>query len=80
MGAAAQVEKILEYVAWTVIWNKYFAIMFLILGLYLTIGTRFFQFRRFGDILYNTIGTLFRKNDNAADKGSLVSSFGAFAT
>lgn len=80
METAAQVEKILEYVAWTIIWNKYFAIMFLVLGLYLTIGTRFFQFRRFGDILYNTIGTLFRKNDNAADKGSLVSSFGAFAT
>ena len=80
MGAAQQIEKILEYVAWTVIWNKYFAIMFLILGLYLTIGTRFFQFRRFGDIIYNTIGTLFHKNDNAADKGSLVSSFGAFAT
>ncbi len=79
MDAAAQVEKLLEFVAWTVIWNKYFAIMFLLLGLYLTIGTRFFQFRRFGDIVYNTIGTLFRK-DYSGDKGSKISSYGAFAT
>lgn len=79
MEVVQQIEKLLEYVAWTIIWNKYFAIMFLVLGLYLTIGTRFFQFRRFGDIFYNTIGTLFRKGDQA-DKGSKVSSFQAFAT
>lgn len=79
MEVAQQIEKLLEYVAWTIIWNKYFAIMFLILGLYLTIGTRFFQFRRFGDIVYNTVGTLFRKGEKA-DKGSKISSFGAFAT
>lgn len=58
---AKQVEAALEYIAWTVLWNKYFAVMFLLLGLYLTIGTRFFQFRRFGDIFYNTLGGLFRK-------------------
>lgn len=79
MDVAQQIEKLLEYVAWTIIWNKYFAIMFLALGLYLTIGTRFFQFRRFGDIFYNTMGTLFRKGDKK-DKGSKISSFGAFAT
>ncbi len=78
-SVAKQIEVALEYVAWTVLWNKYFAIMFLLLGLYLTIGTRFFQFRRFGDIFYNTLGGLFRKGD-AHDKGSKVSSFGAFAT
>ncbi|MDL2263923.1 amino acid carrier protein [Synergistaceae bacterium OttesenSCG-928-I11] len=81
MGLAKQVEALLEYVAWTVIWNKYFAIIFLVLGLYLSIGTRFFQFRRFGDIFYNTMGTLFRKKSgDATDKGSRISSFGAFAT
>lgn len=77
---AAQIEHVLEYVAWTILWNKYFATMFLLLGLYLTIGTGFFQFRRFGDIMYNTIGTLFRSKDGAKDAGSKVSSFGAFAT
>ena len=75
---AKQVEAILEYVAWTILWNKYFAIMFLVLGLYLTIGTRFFQFRRFGEIFSNTIGTLFRKDRPGQD--SKVTSFGAFAT
>lgn len=79
MPLAQQVEKILEYVAWTIIWNKYFAIMFLVLGLYLTIGTRFFQFRRFGDIMRNTVGTMFQKADDRKDKGSVISSFGAFA-
>ena len=55
--------------------------MFLVLGLYLTIGLRFFQFRRFGDIMRNTIGTLFRKKDTVKkESGNNVSSFGAFAT
>ena len=81
MNVGEQVEYLLKYVAWTILWNKYFAIMFLVLGLYLTIGLRFFQFRRFGDILRNTIGTLFIKKDKTKkDDGSSVSSFGAFAT
>ena len=58
MNIGDQIEHLLEYVAWTILWNKYFAVMFLVLGLYLTIGLRFFQFRRFGDIMRNTIGTL----------------------
>ena len=48
MNIGDQIEHLLEYVAWTILWNKYFAVMFLVLGLYLTIGLRFFQFRRFG--------------------------------
>ncbi|MEG1602962.1 MAG: amino acid carrier protein [Cloacibacillus sp.] len=81
MNIGDQVQHVLEYVAWTILWNKYFAVMFLVLGLYLTIGLRFFQFRRFGDIMRNTVGTLFVKNDGARKNGdSKVSSFGAFAT
>lgn len=76
---AKQVEAFLEYFAWTILWNKYFAVMFLVLGLYLTIGTRFFQFRRFGEIFYYTLGGLFRKKNSDGKKGQ-VSSFGAFAT
>ncbi len=79
MDIAKQVEALLEYVAWTIIWNKYFAVMFLILSLYLSIGTRFFQFRRFGDILYNTIGSFFREK-GSTNKRNHISSFGAFAT
>ncbi|WP_303322150.1 alanine/glycine:cation symporter family protein [Cloacibacillus evryensis] len=81
MNIGDQIEHLLEYVAWTILWNKYFAVMFLVLGLYLTIGLRFFQFRRFGDIMRNTIGTLFRKKDTVKkESGNKVSSFGAFAT
>lgn len=80
MELAQQVEAILQFVAWKVVWNKYFAIFFLLLGLYLTIGTRFFQFRRFGDILRNTAGTLLQKPEDRKDKGSVISSFGAFTT
>lgn len=78
-----QVEAFLEFFAWTVLWNKYFAVMFIVLGLYLTIGMRFFQFRRFGDIMRNTIGTLFSKKKivkKDGDKTVTVSAFGAFAT
>ena len=77
-----QVAALLEYVAWTILWNKYFAIMFLCIGLYLTIGTRFFQIRRFGDIIYNTIGSIFRgKTSNDEDsKKARLSSYAAFAT
>jgi AGCS family alanine or glycine:cation symporter len=82
MDLGKQVESILEYVAWTIIWNKYFAMIFLVLGLYLTIGNRFFQFRRFGDILYYTVGSLFRKKNNASidTQKNFISSYGAFAT
>lgn len=79
MNLGDQVGHVLEYIAWTILWNKYFAVMFLVLGLYLTIGLRFFQFRRFGDILRNTIGTLFTKKKKTLQGGE-VSSFGAFAT
>lgn len=77
-----QVAALLEYVAWTILWNKYFAVMFLCIGLYLTIGTRFFQIRRFGDIIYNTIGSIFHgktSNDENSKKARL-SSYAAFAT
>lgn len=48
-------------------------------GLFLTIRTRFFQFRRFGYVLKNTIGSLFHKNMHHRDKGS-VSPFQAVTT
>ena len=48
-------------------------------GLFLSIKTRFVQFRRFGYILKNTIGQLFNKNLHQQDKGS-VSPFQAVTT
>lgn len=48
-------------------------------GLFLSIKTRFLQFRRFGYVLRNTIGKLFNKNLHQQDKGS-VSPFQAVTT
>ncbi len=48
-------------------------------GLFLSIKTRFLQFRRFGYVLKNTIGSLFNKNLHHQDKGS-VSPFQAVTT
>ena len=48
-------------------------------GLFLSFKTRFLQFRRFGYVLKNTIGSLFNKNLHKQDKGS-VSPFQAVTT
>ncbi len=48
-------------------------------GLFLSIKTGFFQFRRFGYVLKNTIGMLFNKNLHHQDQGS-VSPFQAVTT
>ena len=54
-------------------------VLLILTGLFLTVKTRFFQFRRFGYILKNTIGSLFDKNLHQRDNGS-VSPFQAVAT
>ncbi|MFA0888655.1 MAG: alanine/glycine:cation symporter family protein [Synergistales bacterium] len=75
------VEKMLDYFAYTILWNPLLPMMFLGLGLYVTIGMRFFQFRRFGAIFEHTILSLFRKKGaGAKEEPGFVSSFGAFAT
>ena len=48
-------------------------------GIFLSVRTRFFQFRRFGYIIKNTIGSLFNKNLHQRDAGS-VSPFQAVTT
>ena len=48
-------------------------------GLFLSVRTRFLQFRKFGYVLKNTIGSLFNKNLHKQDKGS-VSPFQAVTT
>lgn len=48
-------------------------------GLFLSIKTRFFQFRRFGYVLKHTVGSLFNKHLHYQDKGS-VSPFQAVTT
>ena len=48
-------------------------------GLFLSVKTGFFQFRRFGYVMKNTVGSLFNKNLHKQDKGS-VSPFQAVTT
>ena len=57
------------------------AMMFLLIaaGIFLSIKTGFFQFRRFGYVMKNTIGSLFNKNIYHHEKGS-VSPFQAVTT
>lgn len=54
-------------------------VLLILTGLFLTVKTKFFQFRRFGYILKNTIGSLFDKNLHQRDSGS-VSPFQAVTT
>jgi AGCS family alanine or glycine:cation symporter len=54
-------------------------VLLILTGLFLTVKTKFFQFRRFGYILKNTIGSLFDKNLHHRDSGS-VSPFQAVTT
>lgn len=57
------------------------AMMFMLIaaGIFLSIRTGFFQFRRFGYVMKSTIGSLFDKNQHAKDKNS-VSPFQAVTT
>ena len=48
-------------------------------GIFLSVKTGFFQFRRFGYVFKNTVGKLFNKNLHKQDKGS-VSPFQAVTT
>jgi AGCS family alanine or glycine:cation symporter len=54
-------------------------VLLILTCLFLTVKTKFFQFRRFGYILKNTIGSLFDKNLHQRDSGS-VSPFQAVTT
>ena len=54
-------------------------ILMFAVGLFLTVRLRGFQFRRFGYISKNTIGSLFQKSLHTKDSGS-VSPFQAFTT
>ncbi len=53
--------------------------MLIAAGVFLSVKTRFIQFRRFGYVMKNTVGSLFDKSLHHKDKGS-VSSFQAVTT
>jgi len=72
------VEELLEFVAYDIVWNPAMPLIFLAAGIYLSIGTRFFQFRRFGTVLRNTIGKVAEARRGTGP--GVVSQFAAWAT
>lgn len=66
----------------TIVWGIPMLLLLLAVGLYLTVGTRFFQVTKFGYVLKNTIFSMFRKGQNtekSKDKDA-ISPFQALAT
>lgn len=58
------------------IYDNFLSIAMLVLliatGLFLSVKTRFLQFRKFGYTIKNTLGSLFSKNQHESDKGSVT--------
>ena len=59
-------------------WGPIMLVLLVGTGILLTVGTRFLQVRKFGYIMKNTLGSLFRKKD--ADHGNNLSPFQAVTT
>ncbi|MGN0572143.1 MAG: alanine/glycine:cation symporter family protein [Candidatus Fimenecus sp.] len=65
-----------------VVWGIPMLLLLLAVGVYLTVGTRFFQVAKFGYVLKNTIFSMFRKgqkSEKSKDKDA-ISPFQALAT
>ncbi len=64
-----------------VVWGIPMLVLLLATGIYLTVGTGFFQVRRFGYVMKNTIGSMFRnKSTRKTDAHGAISQFQALAT
>ena len=50
------------------LWGTPLMILMVGVGLYLTIGTGFFQIRKFGTVLKKTIGEVFKKDSDSSDR------------
>ena len=47
------------------LWGPWTQIFLIAVGIYLTIGTKFYQVRKFGYIMKNTVGTIFQKREDS---------------
>ena len=47
------------------LWGPWTQIFLIAVGIYLTVGTRFYQVRRFGYIMKHTVGTIFQKREDS---------------
>ena len=62
-----------------IVWGPYMLALLILMGLFLSVMTRFLQFRKFGFMLKNTIFGVFSKNQHEKDSSG-VSPFQAVAT
>ncbi len=81
MDAIFQVIENVNSKVNNVVWGIPMLLLLLAVGLYLTVGTRFFQVTKFGYALKNTIFSMFRKEnaEKSKDKDA-ISPFQALAT
>ena len=63
-----------------VVWGPVMLVLLIGTGAYLTIRTGCIQFRKFGYIWRNTVGSLFRKKDKAQQSGKNLTAFQAVST
>ena len=65
----------------SVVWGVPMLVLLIATGVYLTAGTGFFQVRRFGYVMKNTLGSVFRdKSARKTDAKGAISQFQALAT
>ena len=50
------------------LWGPWTQIILIGTGLYFTVGTRFYQFRKFGYIMKNTLGSMFKKSEASTNR------------
>ena len=62
------------------LWGTPLMILMVGVGLYLTIGTGFFQIRKFGTVLKKTIGEVFSKNSDSAQGEGQLKPYQALST
>lgn len=69
-------ENILSTLA-DILWGLPLIILVIGAGLFFTIGSKFFQFRKFGYIMKNTFGEIFKRNNETDKEKGIVSPFQA---
>lgn len=62
------------------LWGTPLMILMVGVGLYLTIGTGFFQIRKFGTVLKKTVGEVFKKDSDSSQGEGQLKPYQALST
>ena len=81
-GSMKKGKYMIDFLNWLdgVLWGLPLIVLMVVTGFYFTIRSGFFQFRYFGLIWNHTIGTIFRRTNNANDDEGMLSPFEAIVT